>query len=149
MADHFRGQFEIKMDSKGRMVVPSPVRETLDGNAVLTNAVYMGSHCLDVYSSNSWNALEQRISKLNPLKTEVQSFQRFYLSAAQDVELDGQQRILIPPTLRNFANLEGGVVLVGMGSKFEIWSAKEWKKLQASLAKSFEKTLADIAELED
>ena len=78
----------------------------------------------------------------------MQAFQRFYLSGGQPLEIDKNNRILIPMGLRNFSELTDEVVLVGMGEKFEIWSIKMWKKFYDKVTENFDDALAVLAELE-
>ena len=96
----------------------------------------------------SWKKLENRIARLPSLKPEVQIFQRFYLSGAQEVEYDGQGRLLLSPTSRKYASLDTNIVLVGMGEKIEIWSKPSWDRLYESLAGDFEESVQQIAQLE-
>lgn len=138
------------MDPKGRLSLPSSFRSVLPKGEplVITNSQYKGARCLDVYSLGQWEALEARIQKLSPLKAEVQAFQRFYLAGGQVVEPDNQGRIITPQSLRQYAGVESELVLVGMGAKFEIWSAAAWTQLYSGLAQNFDETLAAVAQLE-
>lgn len=146
----FRGRFEIRIDEKGRLRMPTALREThsKDSQIVITNGLFRGQHCLDAYTLSAWEKLENRISKLSSLKTEVQIFQRFYLSGAQESDYDKQGRILLPPALRKYAGIDTNIVLVGMGEKLEIWSKSAWDRLYESLANDFEESLHQIAQLE-
>lgn len=147
----FRGTFQIKVDDKGRISLPSSFRyteEIANKNYVFTNSMYEGRACLDLYPYEAWVNLENRIASLPPLKKEVQSFQRFYLAAAQPVEADSQTRILIPKSLRDYAKIEGDAVLVGMGTKIEIWSQFLWDQVVAKLSEQFESNLQLLSEIE-
>lgn len=147
----FRGRFEIKLDPKGRLSLPPAYRQILPSahpELVVTNSRYRGQSCLDVYSLTEWEKLERRISKLSSLKPEVQAFNRFYLSGGQIAALDAQNRILVPQSLRKFADLEAHVVLIGLGSKFEIWSADSWSSIYEQLTDTFEDTMDAVAALE-
>ena len=93
--------------------------------------------------------LERRISKLSSLKTDVQAFQRFYLSGGQVVDVDAQGRVSIPQSLRKFAGLESQIVLVGLGAKFEIWSQASWQSIYEQLTENFEETLNAVASLDE
>lgn len=130
--------------------MPSVLRNThtKDDQVVITNGQFNGQRCLDLYTLESWKKLENRIAKLPSLKTEVQIFQRFYLSGAQETEYDGQGRLLLSPTARKYASLDTNIVLVGMGEKIEIWSKPNWDRLYESLAGDFEESLRQIAQLE-
>ncbi len=146
----FRGRFELKLDEKGRFSLPSSFRDLVakDTQLVTTNGYSKGYKYLDVYSLDEWKKLEKRISKFSSLKAEVQAFQRFYLSGGQETPPDKSNRILVPQGLRTFAELEDEIVVVGMGKKFEVWSAKYWKKFYGNVTENFDETLAVVADLD-
>ena len=147
----FRGRFEIKIDPKGRLILPSAYRQSLPletPQLIITNSRYRGKSCLHAYSIHEWEKLERRISKLSSLKAEVQAFNRFYLASGQSVDVDAQNRILVPQGLRKFASLEGQAVLVGLGNKFEIWSQEAWDGIYAHLTEDFEATMNAVAMME-
>ncbi|MBK9294573.1 MAG: division/cell wall cluster transcriptional repressor MraZ [Oligoflexia bacterium] len=148
----FRGRFELKADSKFRLSLPSEFREIIhslkDSKLVITNSQYQGRRCLDVYPNFQWKKLENKIARLPQLKIEVQNFQRFYLSGGHNVELDNQGRVLIPASLRTYADIKSEVVVVGFSNKFEIWSKETWTGLFDNLANDFTQTLSQISELD-
>lgn len=152
----YKGRFDQKLDEKGRLSLPNSFRgqdskdkQLVRQQLVITNGYSNGFKYLDVYPTPKWKALEQKISKLSSLKAEVQAFQRFYLSGGQPLDPDKNNRILIPMSLRNYAELGDEIILVGMGEKFEIWSHKMWKKFYDKVTENFDETLAIIAQLED
>jgi len=153
MTTHFRGRFEIKVDPKFRLILPAPFREVLkassDSRMVITNSQYQAKRCLDVYSFGEWKKLENRIAKLPQLKVEVQNFQRFYLSGGHPIDADANSRLLIPPSLRTYANIQSDIVVVGFANKFEIWAQEIWNTLFDNLAQDFGNTLSAIADLPD
>ena len=147
----FRGRFEIKLDPKGRLSLPTAYRTILPSNEaqlIITNSRYRGKSCLHAFSLVEWEKLERRISRMSQLKTEVQAFSRFYLSGGQAVELDSNNRILVPQSLRRFAGLDSQAVLVGLGDKFEIWSQENWSAIYDQLTENFEDTLSAVASLD-
>lgn len=132
MVSFFRGRFEGKLDEKGRVFLPTSIRNSLKSSSqklVITNGYSRGFKYLDVYSQTAWKQLEQKISKMSSLRIEVQAFQRFYLSGGQTLELDKAQRILLPLDLRQYSNIKDNVLFVGMGEKFEIWAKDQWSNL--------------------
>ena len=143
-----RGRFEIKMDAKGRMNLPSALMDADNPSFVVTNSQYQGCRCLDIYPKEEWEKLEDRISQLSPLKKEVQAFQRFYIAGGQPVEAGSQGRVLVPKSLRDYANLQDQIVIVGMGTKLEVWNLSDWQKIFDNLATDFEDTLSVIANLD-
>lgn len=146
--EQLRGRFEIKMDAKGRMNLPSALQDATNSSFVVTNSQYQGCRCLDIYTKEEWEKLESRISQLSSLKKEVQAFQRFYIAGGQPVDAGSQGRVLIPKSLRDYANLEDEIVIVGMGSKLEVWNLSDWQKIFDNLATDFEDTLGVIANLD-
>lgn len=149
---HFRGRFEIKLDPKGRLSLPSAYKGLLPSEnpqIIVTNSRFRGKSCLHAYTLGEWEKLERKIAKLSSLKAEVQAFSRFYLSGGQPVDVDSQGRVLVPQSLRKFAGLDSQVVLVGLGAKFEIWSLDAWNEIYEDLTESFEETMNAIASLDD
>lgn len=143
----FRGRFEAKLDPKGRLSLPSSFRDVSaqkDRRWVITNSLYRKSRCLDVFLWKAWEQIEKTAARWSPLRAEAQVFQRFYLSGGQLGELDNQCRLQIPQSLRQFAGLDGDVVLVGMGKKFEVWASRTWAIIHEELINEFETTLAQL-----
>jgi len=122
----FRGRFEHIVDSKGRVSIPAKFRELLaekyDDRLILTNF----DRCLVAYPYEEWRVLEERVSSLSMVKKEVKAFQRFFISGATECPIDKLGRILVPPTLRDYAQLGRNVIFAGMLRKFEIWSKERW-----------------------
>lgn len=136
----FRGRYIHTIDAKGRTSIPARFREVIaesgDSRLVLTNF----DRCLVAYSIEEWEKLERKAAALPQMKKEVKAFHRYFVSGATECEIDGQGRILVPPTLREYAQLEKDIVLVGLLRKFEIWSLPVWeeefKKAQAAFEES-------------
>jgi MraZ protein len=144
----FRGQFEHAIDAKGRTSLPARFRDVLAaGDAlrlVLTGALF--DRCLHLYPLRAWEELETQIAGMPQFEPNVVAFRRRYLSAAVECELDKQGRILIPPNLRDHAELNREVVWAGMGRTAELWSHERWQAAQvmsdAELA-SFKTAIAE------
>lgn len=149
MEKELRGRFQIKLDAKGRLNTPSALKSVAANTTfVLTNSQYQGCRCLDVYTLEEWQKLEEKIARMSTLKKEVQAFQRFYIAGGQKVDSDAQGRLLIPKSLREYANLQDHTVLVGMGTKFELWNQGDWDRIFNNLATQFEDTLGVIANMD-
>ena len=143
----FRGRYEHTIDSKGRLSIPSRFREILVDRYSETLIVTNFDRCLVAFPKEEWEALERKAALLPQLKKEVKSFQRYFISGATECPLDGQGRILIPPTLRDYADLGRDVVLVGLLKKMEIWSKARWQEVFSHSQKTFEETSDVLAEL--
>ena len=124
----FRGVQHINMDAKGRLAMPARQREPLlsqcAGQIVVT--IDTQSACLVVYPLPEWERIERDIQNLPTLKPAVKRFQRLVLGYATDLELDGNGRMLLPQSLREYAQLDKKLVLVGQGNKLELWSEALW-----------------------
>jgi len=144
-----RGRAHIKIDPKGRISLPTQFRSALKRSPKLfiTNNTFKGARFLDIYSSREWSVLENRVAQWPQLKAEVIDFQRYYLSSAEDINLDNQGRIQIPQHFRDYAGLTGDLVIVGMGTKLELWSAKTWNGLVGDIEKDFSRITQVLSEL--
>lgn len=129
----FRGHSHLALDGKGRLAVPARYRELLQsqfgGRLVVT---LDPSGCLLLYPFEAWEPIERKLNALPSFNPVSRQMQRILVGSAADVELDSAGRILLPAPLRDRAGLEKGVVLVGQGQKFEIWSATAWQNLYAA-----------------
>lgn len=137
----FRGTFEHTVDEKGRVSVPSRFRELLqaseDGRVVITNFSVSGTPCLDVYPLSAWQRLEEQLRTKPQFHPQVMNFILYYVSRAHDCDLDRQGRILLPPTLREFARLQRDVVFTSALDKFRIWDREAWGAVFSSAETAF------------
>lgn len=124
----FMSEYNHTVDAKGRLIIPSKFREILGEEFVVSKGM---DGCLFVYANEDWEAFEQKLTSLPLINKEARQFARFFLAGAAQVEVDKQGRILLPANLREFAELEKDVVLVGVGSRIEIWSKGKWESLSA------------------
>ena len=122
MIDMFMGEYNHTIDAKGRLIVPSKFREQLGDEFVVTKGL---DGCLFVYDNTEWKNVRREVTG-TPLPIRCQKISRFFLAGASACEVDRQGRILLPSVLRDFAGLEKEVVLVGVGSRIEIWNKATW-----------------------
>ena len=123
----FIGEYSHNIDAKGRMIVPSKFRKDELGEIFY---VTKGTEkCLFVYSRDEWAKFEEKLSSL-PITTNPQAgaFARFFLSGAVECEVDKLGRINIPLYLREYANIEKDVKVLGVRSRMEIWDSKTWSE---------------------
>lgn len=123
MSKGLKGEYNHSVDAKGRMIVPSKLRERLGLSFVVTRGM---DGCLHAYPSDEWEIFENKLSKLPTANAQARQFVRFFMGSADDVEVDNQGRVLLSPALRNFAGITKDVTIVGMGDHVEIWSREKW-----------------------
>ena len=129
----FRGRFFNVMDDKGRITIPPRYREILserhERHLIVTNL----DGYLIAFPQSEWEVIEQRLSQLSILNKKFRSFQRFFVSGASECPFDRQGRILLPPSLREYAKLDKDVVLAGAVRCFEIWDRQSWDQEMARI----------------
>lgn len=117
------GGFDHKIDKKGRVFIPSAFREELGESFIICRGIY-GKRCLCVYSAEEWKNLVEKIGTLPSAKSST--VKRFLYDGAFNVEFDSQGRILVPPTLREYAGFDSEVHIIGMDTNLEIWDSSLW-----------------------
>lgn len=124
----FRGPTPIALDGKGRLAIPTKYRDMLmqrcGGHVVVT---LDPSGCLLLYPFPEWEPIEQKLNALPSFDPLSRQMQRLLVGSATDLEMDSAGRILLPTLLRERARLERDVVMIGQGSKFEIWNSADWQ----------------------
>jgi MraZ protein len=125
----FRGATKITLDDKGRMVMPTryreQIRELAQGKLVIT---VDRDQCLLIYPLPEWEQIERKLMSLPSLHPTARRLQRLMVGHATDLPLDGHGRVLLPPELREFAQLERHGMLIGQGNRFELWDEARWNE---------------------
>jgi MraZ protein len=143
----FRGRFFHGVDTKGRLSIPSKFRELLASNYDERLIVTNFDQCLWAYPLPEWQELERKVAGLPQFMEEVKALQRVFVSAATECPLDKQGRILLPPSLREYAELDRDVVIVGMTKRIEIWSKERWGVVFESAQRKLEALGTKLADL--
>ncbi len=137
----FRGCFEHTLDDKGRVSIPATFRKALglqsDGLIIVTKFIINSFHCLDVYPLAEWEALEQELTKKQRFDEIFNKVESFYLANAQECQVDKQGRVLLPPHLRAYAELDKDVMFAAALKKFPIWDKASWERLNAESEQQF------------
>lgn len=129
----FLGEYTHTIDDKGRLTVPAKYRGELAAGLVVTRGF---DRNLMVYPLNEWEKLAQEIMTKPLTDSRTRDFRRRVFSGAADLEPDRQGRILVPPYLRDFAAINGEVVIVGMYNYIEIWSTDAWSAVRQTIEES-------------
>ncbi len=133
----FRGTSLHTMDPKGRLIVPSRFRDGIKAGGGSGVMVTRLDGCLKAYPYDEWRNIEEQIRSISNRNERVRRFRRIFIGGAHDCVCDKQDRILIPPFLREYAGIQRDVALVGVLEHFEIWSKdrheQETEAFQADL----------------
>ncbi|MCP5467938.1 MAG: division/cell wall cluster transcriptional repressor MraZ [Deltaproteobacteria bacterium] len=143
----FRGRFEYSIDEKGRVSLPAKFREVLSTNYDERLVITTFDHCLWAYPMTEWQEIENKIAALPQFKSEVKALQRVFVSGAAECPIDKQGRIVIPPTLRDYAELQREVVYVGMTKRIEVWSKEKWEEAFNASQRTIENATDELANL--
>ena len=119
------GKYKHTVDPKGRLFVPSKLRDELGEAFYVTLGL---DHCLSVYTEAGWQSI---LDKYNALPISQARKMRFLFANAAKCEPDAQGRIVLPQKLRAYAHLEKDVVVIGVSNRAEIWNAEKWAEIEA------------------
>jgi MraZ protein len=123
-----RGITSVNLDAKGRMALPARFRDVWEGCAgQLVVTVDDREKCLLLYPLPEWEVVQRKLETLSNVRRGRRRLQRLLVGHATDLEVDGSGRILLPPMLREHAQLKKKVVLLGQSNKFEIWAEELWQ----------------------
>ena len=136
------GEYEHSIDTKGRIAVPAKLRESLGTRFMITKGL---DGCLFVYDMEQWQLLENKLAALPMSRKTARDFTRFLFGGACEAECDKQGRVLFP--VRRYANLDKDAVIVGVGSRAEIWDAAKWQQYNEESAEDVSELAEQLADL--
>jgi len=134
----FRGSSFHTIDEKGRIIIPARFRDVLKaggGDGVMVSRL---DKSLFAYTFEEWSKIENKILSLAEKSGNIRRFRRVFIGGAFECICDKQGRILIPPSLRKYSELEKDLVLVGVLDHFEIWSRKNWENENLTIEEDLE-----------
>jgi MraZ protein len=144
----FRGRSEHALDGKGRLNVPSRFRDVLlrdyDDRLLITPP---WPTCLRIYPLPEWERMEATLLSKDKKDPQFQKMIRYLVGGSEECQIDRNGRILLPALLRNQLNLKKDVVMIGMGSFFEIWNKDAWEAESSVTPQDFgdfESTMHDL-----
>lgn len=129
----FIGEYHHSLDNKGRIIIPSKLREDLGNNFITTRGL---EGCLYIYPETNWNLIISKYKELPDTK-DKRYFMRIFLSGASASELDQQGRVNIPSPLIDYAKLEKDCLIIGVDDHLEIWSQTEWENFISNNEEKF------------
>ena len=140
----FIGEYEHNLDEKKRVSLPKAFRTGLGKKVVMTRGL---DNCLFVYPRGGWEKVAAKLQELSFAQADTRGFNRFMLSGAAEVEVDGAGRVLIPDHQKEFAGLKKNVVFAGVSDRVEIWDAEVWKTYKARIEKQADALAEKLGEI--
>jgi MraZ protein len=137
----FLGTYEPKLDDKGRIILPAKFRDELAGGMVMTRGQ---ENCIYVFSTREFETVHEKIRQAPVTSKQARDYQRVFLSGASAETPDKQNRVTIPAPLRSYAGLDRDLVVIGVGSRAEIWDAQSWTTYLAAQEAAFSETDEEV-----
>jgi len=135
----FRGSSFHTIDAKGRIIIPKRFRETINNSEINGLMISRMDSGLVAYTLSEWEKIETKILSMAEKSDSMRRFRRVFIGGAFECSCDRQDRILVPPTLREYAALDRDIVIVGVLDHFEIWSRQNWVRENSFMDKDMQK----------
>lgn len=141
----FSGEFSQNLDAKNRIIIPAKLRNELGENFVITRGL---ENTISLYTMEKWDNLNQKLSKLSLTKKSHRLLSRFFLSGANELNLDKMGRILVPKSLKEFASLSKECIFIGVGDHIELWDKNKWNEYMEQNLEEFDEMIEEIGDLD-
>ena len=128
------GTHTPKLDEKNRLILPAKFRAELEGGVVITRGQ---DRCLFLFSASEFELVHQKIREAPATSKQARDYLRVFLSGASDEVPDKQGRVTLPAMLREYAGIQRDLVVIGVGSRAEVWDATSWNEYLANQEESF------------
>ena len=133
------GEYEHAIDRKGRIIIPAKCRQALKEQKIKSLFLTRGlDGCLFLFPDSEWRATEGKFKQVPFTRSEGRKFNRMLFSGAVEVTPDGLGRVLVPKSLKEFAQIKQDIIIVGVSSRMEVWAKERWHAFYESSRQSFE-----------
>lgn len=143
----FTGEYRHTIDTKNRLAIPASLRESIN-EEVEGKGFYITrglDTCLFMYTPKEWQGVVSKIEQSSFTNKKARQFQRLFFSKAQHIGVtDPHGRILIPQYLKEIANIQKNVVIVGVNNRIEIWDEKNWSDFESETNEEYEEIAEDL-----
>lgn len=142
---HFLGEFDCKLDAKGRMMIPSSLKKQLpkiEQEGLVINRGF--EKHLVCYTKKEWDKIVDELSKLNPYEKRTREFIRYFTRGATELTLDNANRVLLPKILLEYADIQADVVISCQLNKIEIWAKDVYETQMDNEPKNFAKLAEEV-----
>lgn len=140
------GVFDLKVDSKGRFILPASLRKQLsdnpEGGFVMKRSIF--NQCIELFPFSTWQKEAEQVGKLNRFVKKNNDFIRMFMSGSRQLNIDEAGRLLIPRDLMLFSNIEKDIVLASAIDRIEIWSKDAYEAFVATGSDTFPSLAEDV-----
>jgi MraZ protein len=140
----FIGEYQYKVDEKGRVPLPPKFRQQLKEGVVLAKG--MGEKCIAVYPIREWKRLADKLAEKTVTPASLRKLNRAIFGSAFSASFDGQGRTKLPDPLRAYAGIADTAIVVGANNRVELWSEEGWKAEQASSEEQASQIIESLGE---
>ncbi len=141
----FLGEYKHSLDDKSRLTIPSKFREDLGASFVMTRGL---DGCLFLFPRADWSLIEQKLRAMPLTRADARQFSRFFFSGAAELDLDKQGRVLVPQNLRDYAGITMECVIIGVGTRIEIWDELKWSTYADEASDGFDELAERLVDLD-
>lgn len=135
------GSYEHKMDEKGRLILPVKFRQELGSPVLCTVGI---EKCVAVYSLDGWKKLISSLEELPYSKSKSRNFKRVLFSMASEVIPDKAGRIVLSPMLREYAEIDDDVTVMGLSDRVELWKSEKWNDHRDFVVEDLSKMIEEV-----
>lgn len=141
----FLGEFDCKLDPKGRLMMPATLRKQLPPEAQEKFVINRGfEKCLVLYPMNEWQKISADVNELNEFVKKNREFARYFHRGATELEMDNTGRILLPKRLLEFAGIDKDLVVAARNNKIELWAPDQYETLFNDAPDGYETLAEDV-----
>ncbi|MFT4123483.1 MAG: division/cell wall cluster transcriptional repressor MraZ [Microbacteriaceae bacterium] len=137
----FLGTYAPRLDEKGRVILPAKFREELSHGLVITRG---RDRCLVVYSAREFESVHARLMSAAAGSKKARDAARMFLAGASEEHLDAQNRVTVPPMLREYAGLDRDLTVIGAGNRIEVWDAAAWSAYYAEIESAYAEDAEEV-----
>ena len=141
----FMGEYQHTLDSKDRLIIPAKFRDLIGDDFVVTRWL---DQSLCAFSQAEFQALQAKLNQLPIGKKTTRQFRALIFASAMTARFDKQGRILLPTTLKTYANITKTVAITGNGTSFQIWDEAIWRKYQAAANQEFDAIAEELTDFD-
>ena len=138
------GQYNLTLDERGRITIPSKFRDSILGDFVLTKGL---DNCVFLYPKHEWERITSKLKELPLSNKNARAFLRNFYSGAVTSSIDKQGRVLLPQNLRDHAEMGKELVIIGLDTRAEIWAQDKWEEFNSQEGLSYEEQAQTLDQL--